>query len=343
MNGAPWNAAAAPQALNQIVPRATYRLQLRREFNFRHARSALPYLAGLGISHLYLSPIFAARSGSAYGYDVVDHCAINPELGTPEEFRSLAVDARKHGLGIVLDIVPNHTAIAPNGNRWWLDVVENGPAARFADYFDIDWTPVRESMRNRLLLPLLENRLGAELSSGKIRVEFDVQHGSFHVAYGDHRLPLDPQTYPIILSRAAAAAAAAADADADEQDFASIVDHFGRLPSRCDNAPDSIDRRHRDKEALKRRLAELCARNADFVARIDNALAVTNGRADDPESLDALERLLSAQPFRLAYWKVAGDEINYRRFFDVNQLAALRVENPEVYAATHELIFSLAR
>lgn len=339
MNAASGTDKPSEIELTRIVPRATYRLQLRREFNFQNARSVLPYLAALGISHLYLSPIFRARRGSASGYDVVDHRTLNPDLGSMEDFRRLALDARSHGLGIILDIVPNHMAVATDENEWWLDVLENGPASRYADYFDIDWTPIRKTMRNRLLLPILENRYGDELHAGRLRVEFDRQRGSLQVRYFDHRIPLDPQQYPLVLSGITKSSVD----EADEQDFLNIVEHFGHLPTRCDAAPEQIERRHRDKEVLKRRLARLCERNVGVCGRIDSAVTELNGRSENPESLDALASLLNAQPFRLAYWKVAGDEINYRRFFDVNQLAALRVENPDVFAATHELVFELLR
>ncbi len=328
-----------PLALAEsIVPRATYRLQLRREFNFQSVVKILPYLSGLGISHLYLSPIFQARPGSAYGYDIINHGAINPELGTLEEFKALSAAARSHGLGIILDIVPNHMAVMTMGNEWWADVLENGPASKFARYFDIDWTPLRESMRNRLLVPVLESRYGDELNAGRIQLRFEKERGFFCVYYGEHCFPIDPQSYPQIL-----AGIGLTDSAGDNPDFLSIVEEFGRLPSRNDISPEQSDRRYRDKEVLKHRLAMLCARNDELSHKIEDALTALNGRTGEPKSLDALARLLDAQPYRLAYWKVAGDEINYRRFFDVNQLAALRADNPDVFAATHELVLGLVR
>jgi (1->4)-alpha-D-glucan 1-alpha-D-glucosylmutase len=311
---------------------------LQPAFNFRSATAIVPYLARLGISHLYLSPIFQARPGSTYGYDVVNHSTINEELGTIEEFRTLATTARRHGLGIILDIVPNHMAVMAEGNRWWLDVLENGPASKYSMYFDIDWTPLRASMRNRLLIPILENRYGDELNASRLTVRFNPGAGSFSIRYFDHCVPLDPQQYPLLFIDARPLTA-----EDPWEEFKSVIEEFGRLPDRCCAAGESLDRRQRDKEILKRRLARLCAREPGVLRYIESAVESLNGRTGDPGSFDALARVLDAQPYRLAYWKVAGDEINYRRFFDVNQLAALRVEHPDVFDETHAMVFQLLR
>jgi len=328
------NSSQYPES--RIVPRATYRLQLQPSFNFRSAEAVLPYLARLGISHLYLSPIFQARPGSTYGYDVVNHTAINTELGSLDEFECLARNARAHGMGIILDIVPNHMAVMTEGNHWWRDVLENGPAAKYGSYFDIDWTPLRASMRNRLLIPILENRYGDELNSGRLRVQFECGSGSFEVCYFDHRIPLDPQQYPLLFAGEKWTAATNQLAELE-----SLVEEFGRLPDRCSTRSEQLERRQRDKEILKRRLTRLCEREPGTREYIDSTITKLNGCSGDPTSFDALAQVLDAQPFRLAYWKVAGDEINYRRFFDVNQLAALRVEHPDVFNETHASVFRL--
>jgi (1->4)-alpha-D-glucan 1-alpha-D-glucosylmutase len=327
-------AASSAVPAQERVPRATYRLQLSPDFDFAAAIDSVGYLAGLGISHLYLSPIFKARPGSAHGYDVTDHAAVNPELGGRAGFSQLAAAARSHGLGLMLDIVPNHMAVAAQDNAWWFDVLENGPAARCASYFDIDWTPLRDSMRNRLLVPILENRYGDELRQGRIQLHFDAKQGGLQVRYLDHCLPLDPREYPRVLGGRVPVALGAAGLE-----LQSISDGFGRLPARDRTARECVERRYRDKENLKRRLAQLCRRSPPLLAHVTALVA----RLNSPDARHEFAELLAAQPFRLAFWKVAGDEINYRRFFDVNQLAALRAENYQVFVATHQLVIDLVK
>lgn len=317
-----------------MTPRATYRLQLHRGFGFRDAARIVPYLARLGVSHLYLSPILKARPGSLHGYDVVDHAAINPELGSDADFASLAATAGEHHLGILLDIVPNHMGVMSADNPWWLDVLENGPAAEHADHFDIDWDAQRPQMRGRLLVPVLGEPYGRALEAAQMQVGFAAATGSFSLHYYEHRLPLDPATYPAIFDPPEAHPP---DTE-DEQDFASLLGAFGSLPTTSETGETLRATRYRDKEATKRRLARLCERSPVVRERIDAALRAINGDARHAGSFGALHRLLEAQPYRLASWRVAGDEINYRRFFDVNSLAALRVERPEVFADTHHRI-----
>ena len=199
--------------LEYVPPRATYRLQLNAQFTLKHARFILPYIARLGISHLYLSPLLKARPGSLHGYDVTDHSMLNPEIGTLDEFESFARAAREHELGIIVDIVPNHMAVMADDNGWWLDVLENGPAAEHAQYFDIDWLPIRASMAHRLLVPVLGKQYGYALEDGELKVEFDAEQGSFSVRYYEHCFPIDPHQYPQVFAATRRSVTAIPEAD----------------------------------------------------------------------------------------------------------------------------------
>jgi (1->4)-alpha-D-glucan 1-alpha-D-glucosylmutase len=322
-------------------PRATYRLQLNHEFTFADATRAVPYLARLGISHVYSSPILKARPGSMHGYDVTDHTRLNPELGTPEDFEKLVAALHEHGMGLILDIVPNHLGVMGDDNVWWLDVLENGPAAHAAHHFDIDWRPNRGSMRDRVLVPTLGDVYGAVLENGELKLQLDPVAGSFAIRYHEHLFPIDPREYPRIFASAPIPATLLAADDPHRADFESLLNAFGNLPARSDASEDSIAIRYRDKEAHKRRLVRLLERSPQIAQYIETTLAQVNGTPGDPRSFDALDALLDAQAYRLSYWRVAVDEINYRRFFDVNDLAALRMDETGVFDSTHRLIFEL--
>jgi (1->4)-alpha-D-glucan 1-alpha-D-glucosylmutase len=322
------------------IPRATYRLQFNHQFTFNDAARIVPYLARLGISHVYASPILKARPGSMHGYDVVDHSQLNPELGTREDFDRFVQQLHEHGLGLIVDIVPNHLGVMGDDNEWWLDVLENGPAARCALHFDIDWRPNRGSMRDRILVPVLGDAYGIVLERGELQLEFDAAAGSFSVRYHDHRLPIDPREYPRIFVQPMAEELLPPD-DANRADFESLLNSFSNLPPREDASTDSVAVRYRDKEAHKRRLARLIERSPEVLRHISESVARINGQPGQPETFDALDALLEAQAYRLSYWRVAVDEINYRRFFDVNDLAALRMNERSVFDTTHQLIFDL--
>lgn len=322
------------------IPRATYRLQFNHQFTFGDAARIVPYLARLGISHVYASPILKARPGSMHGYDVVDHSQLNPELGSREDFDRLVRALHEHGLGLIVDIVPNHLGVMGNDNDWWLDVLENGPAARCSLHFDIDWRPDRVSMRDRILVPVLGDSYGVVLERGELQLEFDASAGSFSVRYHDHRMPVDPREYPRIFLQPIPEELLPVD-DPHRADFESLLTSFSSLPPRDDTSTDAVTVRYRDKEAHKRRLARLIERSPDVLRHITDSVARINGTPGQPESFDALEALLEAQAYRLSYWRVAVDEINYRRFFDVNDLAALRMNERSVFDATHQLIFEL--
>jgi (1->4)-alpha-D-glucan 1-alpha-D-glucosylmutase len=319
-----------------IIPRATYRLQLHAEFGFRSATEIIPYLARLGISHLYCSPYFRARAGSTHGYDVVDHSTLNPELGTREDFDRFLAALREHGLAQILDIVPNHVGVMGADNAWWMDVLENGPASTHAEVFDIDWEPADPALAGKLLVPVLGDMYGRTLERGEIVLRFERDTGSFAAFYHEHRFPLDPREYPRVFARVLDALGHDALADEDREDFTSLVDAFARLPSRNDADPERIAERQRDKEVQKRRLLRLLERAPLLAPAIEAAIAALN-RPD----VDALHEILDAQAWRLAYWRVAPDEINYRRFFDVNDLAALRMENDAVFDAAHAFALDL--
>jgi len=323
-------------------PRATYRVQVNREFTFDAATRIVPYLARLGISHLYVSPILKARAGSMHGYDVVDHTQLNPELGTEAAFDRLVATLHAHEMGLIVDIVPNHLGIMGNDNEWWLDVLENGPAAQSACNFDIDWHPLRASLRNRVLVPILGDSFGTVLERGELKVEFDAARGSFNVRYYEHSFPLDPREYPGLFEGMFDSADRSLPPEhPDRADFESLLTGFANLPPRDDDSAEARTIRYRDKEAHKRRLVRLIERSPAVRERIDRAIERVNGKVGDPRSFDALDRLLDAQAYRLAYWRVAVDEINYRRFFDVNDLAALRINEPSVFEQTHKLIFQM--
>ncbi len=319
-------------------PRAVYRLQLNREFTFDDAHRIVPYLHALGISHLYVSPCLKARAGSLHGYDIVDHASLNPELGGSEAFARLVDNLRVHGMGLILDIVPNHMGIGSGENEWWLDVLENGQASAYATYFDIDWHPIRESLRGKVLLAILGDHYGKVLEAGELRLAFDEQRGEFGVYYCDRRLPLDPETYPVILTHETEKFTALANAENHALlEWHSVVTDFEQLRQlRADHVE-----RARSAAACKRRLAAFCALSPCARAFVDEMIILFNGVAGKPESFDQLHELLELQSFRLAYWRVAADEINYRRFFDINDLVCLRQQIPEVFEASHRLILAL--
>ncbi len=328
-------AAAAPVR----IPLATYRLQFNRGFTFSDAVEVLPYLQRLGISHCYASPYLKARPGSMHGYDIVDHGALNPEIGSEDDFERFAAALQEQGMGQVLDIVPNHMGIMGSDNLWWLDVLENGAASAYADYFDIDWQPLKKELHGEVLLPLLGEHYGTVLGRGELKLTFDAEHGEFSIFYYEHRLPVDPGEYPRILRAGGERGSAEENPDgAYWAEFQALVTAFSHLPARAEVSAEKKVERSRDKEVHKRRLAELCARHPDIAEFIAARVHVLNGVAGDPASFDDLHELIQAQAYRLAFWRVASDEINYRRFFDINDLAALRMEDEAVFAATHRRV-----
>ncbi|MHB1515682.1 MAG: malto-oligosyltrehalose synthase [Acidiferrobacteraceae bacterium] len=326
------------------IPLSTYRLQFNRDFTFNQAREIVPYLNALGISHLYASPYLKARPGSRHGYDIIDHNTLNPEIGTYEEFEQLCATLAKYGMGQVLDVVPNHMGVQGGDNIWWLDVLENGRAAEHAGFFDIDWAPTKTELHGRVLLPVLGNHYGAVLDNAELQLQFDAKRGEFVIYYYEHRFPVDPAEYPHILAYRMDTLGARLGLDSPVlMEYQSLVTGFRNLPSRDEGLPERQVERRRDKEVHKRHLAGLFERSSDIAWFLEENLRIFNGRAGESASFDQLHHLIEAQAYRLAFWRVASDEVNYRRFFDVNDLAGLCMENHEVFDATHQLLLRLVQ
>ncbi len=320
------------------IPSSTYRLQFNRWFTFAQAREIVPYLDALGVSDAYASPYFQARPDSLHGYDITDHNKLNTAIGSREEYDSWIAELHAHSMGQVVDFVPNHVGIAEPLNQWWMDVLENGPSSRYAPYFDIDWHPLKSDLRDKVLLPILSDQYGRVLERGELQVHFE--EGTFYLRYGNRRLPIAPGTYRYILGIALENLAEHKDEDfyAEVQSILTALEY---LPKRTETDPKRIAERIREKEIIKRRLERRCAEAPQVQQAIEKALARINGEPGDPRSFDALDELLNAQSYRLAFWRVAAEEINYRRFFDVNDLAAIRVELPKVFDAVHRLLLEL--
>ncbi|TFZ08413.1 malto-oligosyltrehalose synthase [Ramlibacter humi] len=333
---APESAPAELPALETAtIPVATYRVQFHEGCRFADVAEAVPYLHDLGISHLYSSPYLRARPGSTHGYDIIDHGAINPEVGDERDFERMCRALRRHGMGQMLDLVPNHMGVLEADNAWWLEVLEHGQASSHAQTFDIEWSPAAPEMRGRVLLPVLGDHYGRVLESGELQLHFSRESGEFGLRYWDHRFPIDPATYPDILA-VLPAPPAQDEAESDSHAVVeSVLASFERLPPRDSQEDDQRRARVRDAAIYKRNLARLVARNDWLAHWIDSCVQRFNGTAGDPASFDLLDKLISRQAYRLADWHVASDDVNYRRFFDVNTLAALRMERPEVFEATH--------
>jgi len=320
------------------VPVTLSRVQFHRGFTFEHARALVPYWSSLGITDLYASPLLTAGRGSTHGYDISDHERLNAELGGDAAYTAFAHTLASHQFGLLLDIVPNHMGVDPDRNRWWRDVLENGPSSLYARFFDIDWTPVKPQLTDKVLLPILGDQYGLVLERGELRIGFE--DGALFVAYGDRRLPLDPSRSTMVLKRAAEGLREqAGDDEPHSREFLSILTALQNLPPSDGRDPDKMAERNREKEVARERLQRLCDVSPAVREQIDEAMRACNGTPGDPHSFDCLHQLLEAQNYRLAYWRTASDEINYRRFFDVNDLAGIHMEDPVVFEATHNLIF----
>ncbi len=325
-----------------VIPRATYRLQFNCDFTFDQASALIPYLAELGISHCYASPYLRARPGSTHGYDIVDHSVLNPEIGTEESYAAFADALMLNGMGQILDIVPNHMGVMGSDNAWWIDVLENGPASAWGAFFDIDWEPLNPELAGKVLLPLLGDHYGTVLERGELRLDFDFRRGEFSLFYFQHRLPIDPASYPRIIGyRSEKLAMIMGESNEQYVELQTLLTAFSRLPARTETTPLAMAERQRDKEVYKRHLSVLCDTCPDIARYIADKLSELNGQPGDAESFDPLHELILLQGYRLAYWRVAADDINYRRFFDINDLAALRMEEPAVFEATHRFVLDL--
>jgi (1->4)-alpha-D-glucan 1-alpha-D-glucosylmutase len=320
-------------------PLSTYRVQFHRGFRFADARRLVPYLHALGISHCYSSPILQSRPGSLHGYDITDHNQLNPEIGTEEELQEFVRELKSAGMGLVLDTVPNHMGVGHGGNPWWQDVLENGQASRYAQFFDIDWKPLKNELHGKVLLPILGDQYGEELERGNIVLHFE--DGVFFCTYYDKRLPIDPQTVPLIFEPLGDLRIRQPESDWQSSGMAELEEILGELrdlpPHTCDDM-ELVPKRQAVIPRLQERLSKLAVRSPQVRRVIEEALDRVDGQPGNHHSFDTLHRLLNAQAYRLAHWRVSGEEINYRRFFDINELVGLRMENPEVFAATHRLI-----
>ncbi len=326
-------------AATRHTPLATYRLQFNHTFRFDDARRQVPYLRDLGISDVYASPYLKAKPGSMHGYDIVGHNELNPEIGSAEQYERFVDALHAAGLSQLLDIVPNHMGTGQE-NDWWLDVLENGPSSLYANYFDIDWQPPRAAMTNKVLLPVLGDQFGRVLDRGELQLAFE--DGAFNVHYWEQAFPIAPGSYIPILQPAFNQAAAAGDPeDEDLLELRSIITSISHLPPQTETDAERLAELHRERLVVRRRLQNLCSSSSGVCRAIDDLVLQFNGREGEPRSFDRLAELLDMQAYRLSYWRVAAEEINYRRFFDVNGLAALRMERPEVFDATHRLILEL--
>jgi (1->4)-alpha-D-glucan 1-alpha-D-glucosylmutase len=307
------------------IPIATYRLQLTADFDFDAAAAVIPYLKALGITHLYASPFMKARKGSSHGYDVVDHAKINPELGGDAGFERLSAALKQHDLGLILDFVPNHVGVHFDDNPWWLDALEWGPASPHAASFDIDWEQLPYRARGGVLLPILGSSYGQALERGEIGLRYDASEGSFSAWYFEHRLPIAPERYSEVL-RTVVREAGSEESAGGKEILALASRHSGlRHPNR------------KEAPAFKAELKAI-AGGADIIER---GLATYRAGPDRPAQTLALHHLLERQHYRLGHWRLASSDINYRRFFDVNSLAGLRVEDAGTFDATHSLVRKL--
>ncbi len=317
-------------------PTATYRLQLHAGFGLDRAAAIVADLHALGISDVYLSPFLTARAGSTHGYDVVDHRAINPEVGDDAAHDRLLAALDRLGMGRVLDVVPNHMGLGP-GNPHWMDLLEHGRAARGARFFDVDWDPVKEELADRVLLPILDDQYGRVLESGRLTIE---RRGGRLVLEGaGYTLPLAPRSYAAVLGRRYDDLVARLGEDHPHaQEYLSIWAAARNLPPATDVAPARAAESRREAEVIQRRLGRLCAESPEVAEFLDRNVASFRGIPGDPTRFDELHRLLEQQAYRLAFWRTAAEEINYRRFFDITDLAGLRAEDPAVFEASHTLI-----
>jgi len=318
------------------TPSSTYRLQLHAGFGFAAAAGISDYLQALGVDAVYTSPYLHAERGSTHGYNIVDHGQLGPEVGTAEQYARWTDDLRARGMGHVLDMVPNHMGIGSGENRWWNDVLESGMASLFADYFDIEWDPPKIGMRGKILLPVLGGQFGEELEAGRLQVVRE--GGAFFVGYYERRLPVAIKSLPHVLRPALERLELPA-GDPSRDELHSIMTSIDHLPGRSSTPLEAREERSREKDVIKRRIDRLLAESPEVAAAVDASLAALAGQPGQPRSFDALEAMLHEQVYRLSFWRVATEEINYRRFFDVNELAAIKMEEPAVFAAAHRLVF----
>lgn len=317
-------------------PGATYRLQLHKDFKLDDVTAILDDLHALGITDVYLSPFLSSKPGSTHGYDVFDHRRINPEVGDREAHERLVQELANRGMRRVLDIVPNHMGVA-GLNPYWQDVLETGAQSRSARYFDIDWHSEDKELDGRVLLPILEDAYGKVLESGKLVLERE--GGRLVFRYYELLLPLDPRSYALVLGGRSSVLRERFDAeDEDVQEYRSIASSSRCLPRRDNMSVEAIDHVQTEKDVIKRRLNRLMEESPRLRDFLDETIAELAGTPGEPRSFDALHEVLEAQVYRLAFWRIAAENINYRRFFDINDLAGIRTEDIRVFEETHARI-----
>ncbi|TFG59936.1 MAG: malto-oligosyltrehalose synthase [Deltaproteobacteria bacterium] len=323
------------------VPLSTYRLQFRRRFRFEDARALVPYLETLGVTDLYASPLLNARKGSSHGYDVTDPTRLNPDLGTEGEFDALVGALQGRRIGLLLDIVPNHMS-ASSENRWWMDVLENGAGSSFAPFFDIDWHSPKKALERKVLLPVLGGPYGRVLENRELSLR--LERGRFFVHYHGVKLPLALKSYGQILAHRLEVLEENFGPDHPSfREMWDLISDIEHLPEPVPTDPARAGERLRVEEEVRERLLRLHRDRAEIRAHIDETLRIYRGTKGDPASFDHLDRLLAEQPYWLSFWRLANEEINYRRFFAISDLISIRVEDPKVFDATHDLVLRLAR
>ena len=324
------------------IPSATYRLQFNAQFTFDRARDIAGYLNDLGISDIYASSYLAAKPGSIHGYDVVNQNLLNREVGNEESHLALIEELQRLGMGHILDFVPNHMCVESGENVWWMDVLENGMSSPYAHFFDIDWAPVKKELTGKVLLPYLGDQYGKVLENGDLHLVF--REGAFFIDCNQLQIPVEPKSYLKVLGHRLEGLKAQLPPDAPPLlELLSIDTALQHLPSATDQAPDKQAERHREKEIVKKRLWQLCQESPEVAAFVAENVTIFNGSKGDRTSFDLLDGLLRDQVYRLSFWRVATEEINYRRFFDINGLAAIRMENQAVFEQTHQFLFRLIR
>lgn len=319
---------------------ATYRLQFTKHFRFADAESLVPYLHSLGVSHIYASPIFEALPGSLSGYDTCDFSLINPEFGGEPAFDSLVCALHRHGMGMIVDFVPNHMSAHPQWNQWWRNVLANGPSSSVSEYFDIDWYPANSSLHGKVLLAILGKQYGEVLESGELRIQY--RKGEFCLLYADFNLPLNPRQMKFLFRHRWEQFADEAAIDPSvRQEFESILFHLDHIPDYRQAGAEARADRERETVIAARRLMGMIETDQLIRRHIDSVIAEFNGQPGKPESFNLLHELLEQQPYRLSYWRAAMQQINYRRFFDVNDLIGLRMEYPPLFQAAHAKLIDL--
>lgn len=322
------------------LPASTYRLQFHAGFTFQDATRIIPGLAWLGITDVYASPYLKAIAGSPHGYNIVDHASLNPELGTQADYDQFVSTLSAHGMRHILDFVPNHMGVDGNENAWWMDVLVDGPSSPFASFFDIDWMPLKPDLADKVLLPILGDQFGNVLEAGQLVVLY--AEGQFWLEYFERRLPIAPRSTRLILQHRIDELERRLGPDNPQVlEYHSILTALRNLPLRTETDPAKLQEGRREREVIKRRMNDLTAASSEVDSFLKENLQLINGTAGDARSFDLLDELLQDQAYRLSYWRVATDEINYRRFFDINELAAICMENPAVFAETHKLVLRL--